>query len=344
VSGAPSSEGLPGRTLDPGFVRWLALFVLAGAAIYLAGVFWSGWTEVARAFARLGPCPLLAAAVVASSAYLVRFCRWHLILRWMGSEVPVRANLGIYMSGLALTASPGKVGELMRTVLLSPFGVPARRSLAAFLADRLSDVLGVCALGVIAAAMNGQRLSYLAAVLAMLTVGSFVFRQLVLHASLWARIAIFLARCGKRWGRLAGDAAFEWARIWSLPRVMLFTALAGAAYGIQALVFAGLCRALGMELPLFQAIEIFVSATLLGAASGLPGGLGAMEAALVVQLMGQGASSVVAITAAIAARLVTLWFGVLIGLGSLLTIATRLEALAARRQGGSCPGTSTQNE
>jgi uncharacterized membrane protein YbhN (UPF0104 family) len=70
-----------------------------------------------------------------------------------------------------------------------------------------------------------------------------------------------------------------------------------------------------------------------------------MEAALVVQLMNQGGSSVLAITAAIATRLVTLWFGVLIGLGSLLTVVARLEALVARQKADKrCRETSTQNE
>lgn len=340
----PSGDGLPSRILDPGFVRWLALFVLVGAAIYLGGMVWSGWAQVAGAFVQLGPLPLLLAAAVASLAYLVRFYRWHLILRWMGSDVPVRANLGIYMSGLALTASPGKAGELMRTVLLSPFGVSSRRSLAAFLADRLSDVIGVLFLGVMAGWMNGELSPYLTAVLVLLLVGSFVFRGLTQHASLWARVSGFLTRRGKRWGSFAVDAAFEWARVWSLPRVMLFSAAASIAYGIQALVFAGLCRALGLDLPLLRAIEIFVSATLLGAASGLPGGLGAMEAALVVQLMSQGATSVLAITAAIATRLVTLWFGVLIGLGSLLTVVARLEALVARQRADKGPAVDLNSE
>jgi uncharacterized protein (TIRG00374 family) len=122
---------------------------------------------------------------------------------------------------------------------------------------------------------------------------------------------------------------------------MLFSAVASVAYGLQALVFAGLCHALGMTLPLFRAVEIFVSATLLGAASGLPGGLGAMEAALVVQLMNQGASSAVAVTAAIATRLVTLWFGVLIGLGSLLSVVAHLEALA---RSAKLPGASVRSQ
>lgn len=329
---APSGVGLSDRILDPRFVRWLALFVLAGAAIYLGSMVWIGWAQVAGAFARLGPLSLLLAAAVASLAYLVRFYRWHLILRWMGSNVPIGANLGIYMSGLALTASPGKVGELMRTVLLSPFGVSPRRSMAAFFADRLSDVIGVCLLGATAGWVSGKPSLYLMAVPAVLLPASFALRRLIAHPLFWPRVSAWLAKRGRRWGHLAANAAFEWAGVWSLPNVAFSSVAASIAYGFQALVFGGLCQALGIDLPMPGAIEIFVSATLLGAASGLPGGLGAMEVALVAQLMGQGAESAPATAAAIATRLVTLWLGVLIGLGSLLAVVANLKALAAARQ------------
>ena len=321
-------EGLPGQILGPRFVLWLALFVLGGAAIYLGSVVCSGWAQVAEAFGRIGIWPLLLAAAVASLSYLIRFFRWYFILRWMGLKVPVGVNLGIYMSGLALTASPGKVGELVRSVLLAPFGVSARASLAAFLADRLSDVIGVCFLGASAGWINGTSTPYLSAALALLLAGSFAFRRVIQSPRIWARVDAFLTRHCRWFGRLGCDALVDWARVWSLSRVMLFCAVAGVAYGFQALVFAGLCHALGMTLPLLRAIEIFVSATLLGAATGLPGGLGAMEASLVVQLVSQGATSAMAVTAAIATRLATLWFGVLIGLGSLLSVVAHLKALA----------------
>jgi uncharacterized membrane protein YbhN (UPF0104 family) len=323
-----ASPEMPTRcALDARFVRWLVLFMLAGAAIYLGGTVWSGWSQVASAFAKLGPLPLLLAAAVASLSYLVRFSRWHLILRWLHCDVPLGTNFGIYLAGLALTASPGKAGELIRTVLLSPFGVPAKRSLAAFLADRFSDVLGVCLLGAVAGWLGGELSPYFTGALLLLLAGSFLVRASIRRPLLWVPASRFLKRF-KRLGGIASDAALEWAGIWSLPRVLLFCVAACVAYGIQALVFAGLCEALELRLSLPKAIEIFVSATLLGAASGIPAGLGAMEATLVVQLTNQGASSALAITAAIATRLVTLWFGIAIGLGSLLAVATRLEALA----------------
>lgn len=121
-----------------------------------------------------------------------------------------------------------------------------------------------------------------------------------------------------RWGfapgRVVVEALAQWAQLWTLRNAMLFTLFAALAYGIQAAVFMVLCNALGPALDPAVAMEIFVNATLLGAASMVPGGLGTMEASLVFQLMAHGAEKADAVAIAIATRCVTLWCGVFIGL------------------------------
>ena len=67
-------------------------------------------------------------------------------------------------------------------------------------------------------------------------------------------------------------------------------------------------------------VLIFVQATLFGAASIIPGGLGATEAALVFQLVERGVSDGIAMSLAISIRLVTLWVGMLIGAAFLLRV------------------------
>ena len=52
----------------------------------------------------------------------------------------------------------------------------------------------------------------------------------------------------------------------------------------------------------------------------IPAGLGAMEAAAVYQLTDAGMSPSDAVAAAIAHRLSTLWFGMVIGVGCLLSM------------------------
>jgi uncharacterized protein (TIRG00374 family) len=103
--------------------------------------------------------------------------------------------------------------------------------------------------------------------------------------------------------------------------VAVFSLAAVVAYGLQGLVFWGFCNAAGFPIDAAVAIAIFALATLFGAASMLPGGLGAMEAALVYQLTAEGAAEPVAVAVAIATRVATLWLGIAIGIGAFASVA-----------------------
>lgn len=306
-------------------LRGLVLFVLVGAALSLGGMIWSGWNEVTRVLAQLG-LPLLAgAAVVASLAYVIRFTRWHLALRCLGHRVPRRINLVIYLSGLALTTSPGKLGETIRSLFLLPLGVPIARSLGAFLADRLSDVIGVCLLGAVAGLLARGSFNLVSIVLGTVLAGSFAFRHMVRCPPMFDRAMALAGKWGFAPGRVFVGALAQWAQLWTLRNAALFALFAALAYGIQAAVFMAFCNALSFSLQPAVATEIFVNATLFGAASMIPGGLGTMEASLVFQLMAHGVDKTDAVAVAIATRCVTLWCGIFIGLISFTGLCLRAE-------------------
>ena len=77
-----------------------------------------------------------------------------------------------------------------------------------------------------------------------------------------------------------------------------------------------------------QALLIFCSATLAGAASGVPGGLGVMEASLVWQLQAAGVAPVAALAATLALRASTLWTAMLTS-GGLAGVARQGTSYAA---------------
>jgi uncharacterized membrane protein YbhN (UPF0104 family) len=117
----------------------------------------------------------------------------------------------------------------------------------------------------------------------------------------------------------AGQATLEaWASVWQPSRVLVFSSVAVLAYGTQAFVFAWFSYILGTGVSSADCVLIFVKATLFGAATMLPGGLGAMEAALVFQFVERGVNNCVAVSLAISIRLVTLWIGMSVGALSLL--------------------------
>lgn len=311
-------------------IRTIIWIVAIGVLAYLIAVFWFGWQEVMTTFAALGLQTLLIGAVLSSSSYLWRFGRWEYSMRLLNNIVPKFTHLGIYLSGLALTATPGKSGETFRSALLVHHGVRVADSLAAFLVDRGSDVLGMILLGTLAALILGQHFAWVWIVsYAFILLTSIAFAHLLLHplASIgWIRIGSSMSWLPIKGGRATLEA---WAKVWTLPRASAFSVVAMLAYGTQALVFSWFCHLLGTGISVADCVLIFVQATLFGAASMIPGGLGATEAALVFQLLERGVSDGGAMTLAISIRLVTLWFGMLIGLISLLLCKARSSIFAA---------------
>lgn len=300
-------------------IRAIVWFVAIGALIYLTSAFWFGWQEAVMAFTALGLKTLVVGAILSSTSYLWRFGRWEYSLRYLRNTVPVFLNLGVYLAGLALTATPGKAGETFRSALLIHHGVKASQSLAAFLVDRGTDVLGVILLGTLSSIMLGQHVAglWLFSFVAIF-LGSCLFAYTLSKPSgkvFWSRLD-----CLKKWVPVEGGKVTleAWAKVWTLPKVVVFTVVAMFAYGTQALVFSWFCSVLETGISIADCILIFVQATLFGAASMIPGGLGAMEAALVLQLVEHGVSDGVAMSLAISIRLVTLWFGMLLGVLSLL--------------------------
>jgi uncharacterized membrane protein YbhN (UPF0104 family) len=308
------------------WLRGIALLVAAGALIYLAMLMWSGAGASLESIQRLGFGAIALGTSVASVAYLIRFGRWHLILCWLGYRLAVGLNLRIYLSGLAVTTSPGKLGETIRSLLLLPRGVALRSSLAAFFADRLSDIAGVAALAVAASLAMGKTTFLFESIL----IGTLVcggVAAIALKNGVAEAVLAKLVRMPRAafWGQRLIGPALRWAEVWTVPRAMLCAFAAFFAYGLQALVFAAYVLVLDGSIAIEHSVFIFASSTLIGAASMIPGGLGAMEAAVVYQLTEAGMPASAAVAAAIAHRLSTLWFGIGIGIAALASVASRAD-------------------
>ena len=136
-----SSQRLPLRA-----VFWSVALAALG---YLGLSLWAGWRDVVAAVVQVGPWVLAGLLALSLVNYLLRFLRWARYLALLDAPVPWRINLDAYFAGFALTTSPGKVGEMLRSVLLKPHGVPPAASVAAFFAERVSDLLAILVLAAV---------------------------------------------------------------------------------------------------------------------------------------------------------------------------------------------------
>src|SRR5690606_18426818 len=121
----------------------------------LAWLIWSRPDDLAAIPGHLSRLPVsawLGVFAFGLLSYALRFLRWHLLLTHLGHRIPPGRQALLYLAGFGLAMTPGKLGETVRSAYLVPLGVPVGHSLAAFLTERLVDVLLVCLLANLALA------------------------------------------------------------------------------------------------------------------------------------------------------------------------------------------------
>lgn len=264
----------------------------------------------------LAQLPVLMALALVSFA--LRYLRWFLLLRWTDRVTPVWRGWLAYVSGFAFTATPGKVGELVRIRYFGRLNADASLVMSAFVFERALDLVVVLCLASLW--VVDQKMLVLAAsfvCLFLLAVGLVMFQP----GCLGALASLFAAKGWLRMARLFRLVAdgLVGCRLWLKPWPLLVSFLLGVgAWSVTAFAFVYLLNALKLDVPLLAAFSAYPLAMLAGAASMLPGGVGSTEAAIVVQLQWHGVPAATALLAAVVVRLGTMWFSVVCGLVAVL--------------------------
>jgi glycosyltransferase 2 family protein len=260
--------------------------------------------------------------------YALRFAKWHLYLRRLRIPASFADSLGIFLCGLSMAITPGKVGELLKSVLLRRrVGTPLSVSAPVIFAERLTDGLAMMGLAATGLILYHQAVPPMLGLLA-------VFAAAIVVVQLPAgrdRVLPWL----QKHPRLVRRAE-SIGQIYRSARLLLAPPLLTAAVAIGILSWSGECAAFylvlhGLGFPggwnlLIQAAFVLAVSTLVGSASLLPGGLGTAEgsaAALLIAVSHAGLTDAIAATLII--RLCTLWFGVAVGCTALLVYRRRFD-------------------
>lgn len=303
-------------------LRLLAASIGLSIAGYLALSLWVGYDDVTAGVRAVGVWGILAALGLVLLNYLLRFARWQMYLDHLGHSIPAPISFHIYLAGFALTTTPGKAGEALRSLLLTHWGVPYSHSLAALVAERLSDLAAITLLALLGVFLFPQAAPYVltaAILLALLALG------LGQRARLLA-VEDRYAGASDRPRRLLGQTAGMLLAASHCSDRYRFSAgllLALLGWGAEALALWWILALVGIEVDLLHATFIFALAMLAGALTFMPGGLGSSEAVMIGLLVLAGGSPGDAVAATLVLRLCTLWFAVLLGLVALLSYPRR---------------------
>ena len=251
--------------------------------------------------------PLLAMMGMALASFTLRFARWQWLLSRLGHHPPLMYSFLAYLSGFVFTATPGKVGELVRIRYLSPAGVPPKDTIGVFVFERLFDLLAV-------------------ALIFVLLVVSIVF-LCAAHPSLLDKAINALHRLHAtspaHWLKILRDGLLHCRQLTTPLNALISLAAGLLAWLLTSLACVHLLHQLNILLPFQTALSLYPIAMLVGAASMLPGGIGSTEATLAFLLTSGGAPLATATAAAICVRIATLWFSIVLGFISIGLLSFR---------------------
>jgi glycosyltransferase 2 family protein len=248
--------------------------------------------------------------------YFWRFIKWQYYLRRLKISIDWRKSLLIFISGLSMAITPGKVGELLKCYLLKrSTGQAISRTSPIVMCERLTDGIAMLGLAATGLVLYRYGVELLLAFLVVVFTGIMIIQN--------RRIALALIRFGERLPFLSRIAYpirtfYESSFILLRWRPLLLAILIGliswsGECAALYFVFAGL--GLGFSFDLFiKATFIMTFSSLVGSATGLPGGLGTADGSMLgLMRVLVSTSATIGGAATLLIRLCTLWFGLALG-------------------------------
>jgi len=309
VSTKPDNFASEGR-------KWVhrSLLALASVAVVFVAVgLWAARSNLSGALEHI-PWQVIPEVIgLVSLGWLLRSLRWHYYVGQRKWPIPFTYSLLAFFSSFAFAVTPAKAGELVKSVLLrSRFDIPLADGAGVLLVERLGDLLAVMILAAGGFTLMRDGLAYFVA--AILIVGGMTLVISCRPASV-ALLALF-----RRIHPKAAPLAEKIARLLDSGRALLQPAplltgigIALVSWTCEGLAFHLLVRCFGLAIQPVTSCAIFGIATVVGAMSALPGGLGSFEVVAVILLTRLGLPASTAILPVLLFRFFSLWLANLVG-------------------------------
>lgn len=284
------------------------------AMVFIALSFYGEFESIVEAF-KTFPWPYIPVILgFATLNFILRFMKWHYYLSLINVNLSKMESVLIFFSGLSMSITPGKFGELLKPYLIKKHNsTPVSHSAPVVLAERFTDFVAVVVLSTfgVFSFQYGVKVFVVGIVIMCLVLVTITQKQLMGKIIRYSGTRLkFLSRVTHKI-----EAAYESTYKLLLPLpLVIATLLSLAAWFCECYAFYLVLKGLALKSTLFQATFVYAFATLVGAVSMLPGGLGATEGSmtgLLVVLFHENRSGAVAATLIV--RLCTLWYAVLLG-------------------------------
>jgi len=288
-------------------------FVILGLVVTLLLSIYADFGRLISAFRSFEWTLLPIVLALTLGNQLLRFVKWEFLLGEVDVDLPLSTSFLIFGSGLIMIMTPGKVGEVWKSWLIRDAdGTPISTTIPVIATERITDVLGVVLISLLGV-LAFDRSPALLFVLLVPMLAGILFLQYE-RGCLW-----LIDRCERLpvVGRKAESARDLYRNARELLRLRplgVTTVLSVFSWGLECVGLWVVLRGFDAEVSVLVAAFVFAVASILGAVSLLPGGLGVTEGSMTGLLLFFGVERVSAASATLVIRAATLWFVAILAL------------------------------
>jgi glycosyltransferase 2 family protein len=292
----------------------LMLSIALSGLLYLGFTIFADYRHVAQAFSSFNWLLLPVLLLCSICNYLVRFAKWDYYLNIVNVKISKLDSFSVFMSGLVMSVTPGKMGEVLKAYLVKQLtNTPISKTAPIIFVERITDFVALMLIALIGAYYYnyGRVIVVLVSIFFFIVIVFLSNRKIALPVLKLMEKNKFL---NKHLSKIhtAYDSSYQMLRPLPLLK-MTFMSLGSWFFECLGYYLILINLPINVHITLLWSAFCYCFAIIVGAISMLPGGLGVTEGSLTFMLIEKGVANQYAVASTFIIRAVTLWFAVLIG-------------------------------
>ncbi|MDI6644122.1 MAG: lysylphosphatidylglycerol synthase transmembrane domain-containing protein [Methanobacteriaceae archaeon] len=299
----------------------LWLIILFAVVVYLSMAVYADLDNLSNALRSFNWIYLVLLILLTTTGYLIRFLKWNYFLKQVPVKIGLMENLFVFFSGLAMIITPAKLGEIWKGWLIKDInGEDLGKTVPVVIVDRFTDLIALVLLSLLGILYYEEGLS----IIIIFVIIFSVFIVLIKSERISSLLLALLEKRAGKYSRNIKTMHHTFQKTMTIKNLISMSLLGVLAWFMECLGLFLVVQGFGGSTSLILSVFIFSFASLAGAASMIPGGLGVAEATLSGLLKVFGLTSTMAIATALIVRFGTLWYGAILGLAVYLIFKNRI--------------------
>lgn len=296
--------------------RNIIIAVSVGMVLYLALAIYSDFDSVLNSFRDFNWMIFPLLLLLAYLNYFTRFLKWHYYLKKLDINISFYQSYLIFMSGLSMSITPGKMGELLKSFFLKEdYGEPIFKTAPIIMVERITDFISlilICFVGLIFYNFEVTLLIGVSVFFILIVILINNQKASLRMIDLTSKVPII-----KKYTPKIEEAYRASYILLKMKPLVSMTALSVVAWFFECFAFYLILITFNVNIDVLWPSLVYAFSTIAGSVTMLPAGLGVTDGSLTFLMINEGISKDISVSATFILRVVTLWFAIVVGLFSL---------------------------